>query len=465
VSASPVFVWRDRAVAQLRSFFTATTHPVNLAVFRIVVFAVVLLRTWEADPVGVARALEPLPTELMYPPRFIGAVWPQLPLSDTSITVAGLALVGGAAAALVGVCARTSALVCAIAMTYLMAAPNYFGKVNHDHHHLIWFALLLAASPAADALSVRRIRQVVAARRSRQDPPPLVAAVRYALPLRLTWLTLGSLYLFAGLAKLGVGIDWVRADNLRHHLWLHWHTSDWLPPVRFDQWDPVLVAAAAATIIVETGFLFAMFLPRARAVLAVAGFAFHLAVRWLFRITHFWTLQAAYVTFIDWHSLANHLRPHRAPIAAANSSRRDARLLVGGTAVVAAVFLAGAAQAEDGWPFAQYPSFGFVQEPTDSELYLEVVFTDGRRTALEPAPAFTAIGPARYRFLALRSLGEPDPVERDKRLRAMWSITASGRDLASVAEIRAYRLSRPIDPERWSELPTRDQVGSFRPDG
>lgn len=471
VGISVVFLRRDRAVTRVREFFTAASHPANLAVFRIVLFAAVLLRVWESDPVGRARDVDAIPTALMYPPQVLGWFVPELPLTDTAITVAGWALVGGAVAALVGLFARSAALVCAVAMTYLMAAPNYFGKVDHDHHHLIWFALVLAAAPAADALSLGRLARVAAARRRGEHLPSPGPAVRYGLPLRLTWLTLGSLYLFTGLGKVAVGLDWVASDNLRNFLWLHWQQAGWVPSIRVDRWDVALTAAAATTVILETGFLFAMFLPRARRVFAVFGFGLHLAIRWLLRITHFWTLQVAYVTFVDWHELVGRRRrvaatvePAPAPSASGKAGKGTRLVAVGGGLVVAAVFLVGAAGLEGGWPVSQYPPFGYLPAPENSQLSLEVQFSDGRTETLEPSATFAALGPARYRALALRSLSEHDTAGRERRLRALWSVTAATRTIEAVTEIRVYSLERTTDPDRRAEATVAQRlVAVFAP--
>ncbi|MGH9179628.1 MAG: HTTM domain-containing protein [Acidimicrobiales bacterium] len=464
-AVAAIFWQRHRVMDCLRRFFTAEAHPTNLAVFRVVFFGAVLLRVWEADPVGGARAVGELPPALMEPPQVMGWVIPRLPLGDAAITVAGLALIGGAIAGLLGVAARAGALACAVAMTYLMAAPNYFWKVNHDHQHLVWFALILAAAPAADALSIRRARQMAMARRRGGPAPPLAEGRRYALPLRMTWLVLGSIYLFAGIGKLQVGWDWFTAENLRHFLWLHWAGSDWVPGIRVDQWDGVLAAAAVATVVVELGFLPAMFLPRARLVFAVLGTGFHLVVRWLLRISHFWTLQVAYVTFVDWHGLARRTRPGAgAPAVAGRTGPDRLAVLAPATALVAvAVFLAGALGLERGWPVARYPTFGYLPGDTTSELVFDVAYGDGRTEELRAARLVRAIGAARYQLLTLRAMAQSEEAERTRRLRAIWAVAAPAEGFGEIREVDVYQVRRWSDPDRRAGPPRRVRIAVFRP--
>ena len=456
---------RRRVVACIRRYFAAETHPTNLAVFRIVVFGAVLLRVWDTDPIGRARAIDRLPNELMEAPQGLGWVVPRLPLSDVAITLAGIALIAGAIAALVGLAARLGALLCALGMTYLMAAPNYFWKVNHDHQHLVWFALILAAAPAADALSVRRARQLMAARRADRAAPALEPARRYALPLRMTWLVLGSVYLFAGIGKLQVGWEWFTAENMRNFLWLHWDLADWVPAVRVDRWSGVLGAAAVGTAVVELGFLPAMFLPRARLVFAGAGTLFHLAVRSLFRISHFWTLQVAYVTFVDWHRLAGRLRPTTVPAPPGRGGPPERLGLVApATAlVVAAVFLAGALGLERGWPFARYPTFGYLPGEATSELVFDVAYEDGRTEELRATPLAAVIGSARYQLLALRAMAQVEEEERARRLRAIWESSAPAGSLEEVELVNVYRVGHSTDPDRRHEDARRERIAVFRP--
>ena len=456
-------VWRrDQVLACLRRFFAAEAHPANLAVFRVVFFAAVLLRVWDNDPVGRARAVGRLPSELMEAPQVMGWVLPRLPLDDTAITLAGVALVGGALAALLGVAARLSSLLCALSMAYLMAAPNYFWKVSHDHQHLVWLALILAAAPAADALSFRRARQVVSARRRHTAPMGLAPDRRYALPLRMTWLVLGSIYLFAGIGKLQVGWDWFAAENVRNFLWLHWDIADWVPSVRVDRWNGAMAAAGVATVVVELGFLPAMFLRRARPVFAVLGTVFHLTVRWLLRIPHFWTLQVAYVTFVDWHGLAARLRSRPVRPGAGVREGEPIGLVAGASAiVVAAVFLAGAFGLERGWPFARYPTFGYLPEPATSELVFEVRFSDGGVEELRATPLARTLGPARYQLLALRAMALADADERDRRLRAIWEVARTGRSLDEVDAVNVYRVGHSTNPDS-RKPPRRVRLATFR---
>lgn len=432
---------RDGVVDGLRRFVTTPTHPANLAVFRVVIAATVLVRVWQTDPGGAARRLADVPDALQIAPGLLGDLVPTLPISDGLITLTAGGLVGGTLLVLVGLWSRTAATVAALSAVYLFGVPNWFGKVNHDHLHLIWFLALLAAAPASDALSVASWL-----RRRRGDGPP-APSVAHALPLRATWLLLGLVYLSAGLGKvIKVGFDWPLDHNMRNFLWLHWVWHD--PPLRVDEWGPIVVAAGFATLAFELGFLPAIFSRRLRPFAAIAGFSFHAGVWWLMGIAHFWTLMAAYVAFVPWNTVLRRRRPGREPDAlpaVARSISRSQAAVTG--AVVALVAVTAISLREQAWPVSAYPSFGYRQPTTDSRLEM-VAVVDGEERPVEGLAGSFPIGAARFRFLTLRTLALPDGAERDVKLAALWAVARdTGRLPAETDAIRIYRETFSIDPD------------------
>ena len=116
------------------------------------------------------------------------------------------------ALALVGAGTRVSAPCAVLLGVFVLGVPQFFGKLNHDHH-VLWFAAILAASRCGDALSFDGWRSGV-------RPAPDVA---YGLPLRLCWVLVGVVYFFPGLWKAWVaGADWIAGDALRLHMHDKW---------------------------------------------------------------------------------------------------------------------------------------------------------------------------------------------------------------------------------------------------
>jgi predicted DCC family thiol-disulfide oxidoreductase YuxK len=298
-------------------YFEGVTSPFNLAIFRIVFFAAFL--RFVIHEVTLERVIffSTLPRELMFPTPGLGPVISRIPLNPLLVEVSGYALLLCCFSAMIGFRARTSALLVTLLGLYVLGVPQIWGKVNH-YHHLIWFAAILSVSRCADVLSVDAL---LAARRRADagDTAPPAAHNRYALPIRFVWLLMGVAYLFPGLWKAYVGgWAWAFSDNMIFRMYQKWfELGGWqpLPIFRMDYFPWMTQAAGAATILVEVGFIFALFLPRLRYLVAFGAFMFHTGVFLTMRIW-FWTLQLCYITFIDWHWLGNTLgrRAYREPL-------------------------------------------------------------------------------------------------------------------------------------------------------
>ena len=149
----PYLFW-NRAPKFVREFFTATSAPVNLAVFRIVLFTLVLF----SFSMGNVAWFGSLPPELRFPPTGLNFVISHIPITETVVWYAALALTLGCIACILGLFTRTSIIICLVLSIYVLGVPQVFGKINH-YHHLIWFMAILAVSPCSDVLSIDAVRK------------------------------------------------------------------------------------------------------------------------------------------------------------------------------------------------------------------------------------------------------------------------------------------------------------------
>jgi predicted DCC family thiol-disulfide oxidoreductase YuxK len=291
--------WCSMIWMLLREYFDAATAPLNLAVFRIVLFTALYPR----NP-HLIIALSRLPKAALIPPfgwRPILAVLPITPaLAQAGVT--GLAFC--CCLGIIGLWTRISAALATVTGLYVLGIPQFYGKVDHGRMHLLWFATLLALSPCADVLSVDAI--IVAWRRGSSG---VVAAPgnssRYAQPLRFVWLLIGIIYLFPGLWKAcNVGLQWAVSDNLRNQMYRKWYQfGGWTPSWRIDLHPPVYHLAGIGALLFELSFIFLVLTPRLRSIAAVGGLCFHSLIRYFMRIS-FFTLELCYVSFIDWQRVA-----------------------------------------------------------------------------------------------------------------------------------------------------------------
>lgn len=265
---------------------------------RCVVFAWLALSIYRVDFAYYMR----VPGELRVAPPGYAGFFHLLPWHEAWATGVKAVALAACASAFLGWATQRSAWVACACAVYPLGVPEFFGKIDHRHHHLVWFAALLAASRSGDALSIDALRSAVR-RADRGEPTtPPGPATAYALPLRLAWLLIGVAYFFAGLAKLRAGPRWILSDNIRNLMYRFWLEKGFTPAVRIDRFPLICRAAAAATVAFEISFLPALFFPWLRRIAVAGGIAFHLLTDVYLRIA-FTELVSCYVVFVDWAAL------------------------------------------------------------------------------------------------------------------------------------------------------------------
>lgn len=430
---------------RLREFFCATAGPLNLAVFRIAVFAWLL---WLFCSVDFA-AYTQIPAELRVAPPGYAGVFHLIPWNRAVIAGARAVAIAASVAALLGAATRSAALVVCVCALYLLGLPEFFGKINHTNHHLIWFTALLAVSRSADALSIDAWR--AAARRAQRGEPPAVptTAIAYALPLRFVWLLIGVSYLIPGLAKLAAGPEWVLSDNLTNLMHRFWAAKGFTPALRIDRYPLLIRAAAAATVIFEVGFLPALFFPRLRRLVVAGGIAFHLLTIIYLRIA-FYGLLVCYVAFVDWAALMAAVRRRFAAIGATprTPAAVERRPLTRGVVWVGSLLLAANVACGvfviDSWPFGVFPRFAGIARPEYTALEVVLRQPDGATR-----PVGTGLRPTALQML----LGAPDEAAK---LAALRDFVAAHRvELQPGESLQLFAVTRSTVPEDRDKEPLR----------
>lgn len=420
--------WQRRRTVmhRLAAFLLAPDDPLNLAWTRFVVFGVIATRISVAHIAAFAQ----LPAEIVRVPVGMGWAQPWIPRSPDAIAALGWTMRVAAAAAALGAATRLTSWIAAITACVLLVIPHMFGHVGHDRHHLVWFALLLAASPCGDRLgvdaAVRAFRRRGAARDSTSSAP----APRYGFPRRSMLLVMGVAYFFAGFWKLAAaGVDWFRSDSLALlAAKLAW--AGIANPTLHAAAHPLLVRAAALGVVCfEIGFVFAIFSRLGRKLAIGAAFAFHTVASALLGIS-FGTLLYCYVGLAD---VAGWLRRMGAltagPTSAASNTAFPSRVAYAtATLVIGGNLLFGALRIGDGWPFACYPRFDVLQSSLFTSYVLEGETTSGTRVRLQDAELGGAFGPHFYNLFRAnqaRGGGLEDVDGREPRWRALCTFAWS----------------------------------------
>ena len=290
-------VLRYQIFSLVTTFFDTATHPLNLAVFRIVFFWTLL------DPERVPQVIfySQLPVELQVVPKGLGWLFNYLPINETLAKVFSNLYLVSCFTGMIGLWSRTSALLVAVVGFYILGIPQLFGKVNH-YHHIIWFAALLAASPCGDAFSCDA---VVSAwkRADRGITTPPGSSSAYAVPLRFVQLLLGIIYFFPGFWKAWGGLDWVFSENLKFQMYNKWlESGPWMPLFRLDHYPLLYQLSALLTIVIELSFICLIFLPRLYVLAPLAGFIFHHMAGFFLNLR--FDLYYYYTVFFDLHAVS-----------------------------------------------------------------------------------------------------------------------------------------------------------------
>lgn len=452
----------ERLLARIASLLAPEGPALDLAVLRITVAVVLALdtSTWAA-PQWAA-----LPEAARTIPLGVGWLVPWLRIDAATATlvlaVFRLACVLGA----LGLATRASWLLITGTAAYLLLVPQLGGAVFHDHH-LLWLAVIVAASPAGDALS---IDAWLAARRGRPRP---ARGRAHGLAVRLAWLVIGCVFLFPGVHKLAEsGLAWALSDNLRNQMWWKWaQDPSLLPSFRLDRHPTLTRGLALATIVFELTFLPLVLAPRTRAIAVIAACAFHVGAE-LFMGIQFSVLWATYPMFVPWQALLDRLR-RKAPepvrsdtptdtlpdsTSSARPEREAAIRLL--TAVALPLFtgilVAGARGDMQAYPFACYPTFQWMAPDTMPALELTVLDAEGHETVLDRAH-FQEPGPRGW-AMSWRLAGVYGDFDAGA-FEAYWNdlvARTSAPELRGARRVRAARVHVSLDPDAPSVVTERE---------
>ena len=457
----------------------AMDSPVNLAIFRVVV-GVVLLRL---PDLGAAVHWASMSDRLRTPP--VGLEW-ALGVVPMGVEVARplyWIVVAATVLGVVGLATRVAWTVVALGSLWLLAIPQFAGSVFH-YHHLVWFAMLLAASPCGDALSIdariarwrgkappsgavpsssgsmaradltRSEGRGARPRARRRAPANTERSLAYGVPIRAAWLLVALIFFFPGLHKLlESGWEWIWSDNLQNQMYAKWlQMPEFTPLFRVDRYPTLVRLGALSAVAFELSFVGLVLFRRTRLVAVAIALAFHQATAELMGI-RFPALWLCYVVFVDWEALyrrARRLAPAEPPAA----SERWPRVSM----IVAGVLLAGnlaygAAGISDGWPFACYPKFHRTVQARLPALRVEVVAADGAVREV-PVDAMSPGGPTqRWWAITWSVMGAH---ERARAEPARWS--AFWRSIARRPAVEA--LARDAVAVRFS----RDMISTVPED-
>lgn len=438
-------------VERLGTVWAPEGAALDLAVIRITVACVLSLST----SIAVAPEWAALPVAARTVPWGVGWLVPWLPIDPETVSVVRVIFHVACVLGALGLFTRVSWVIVALTTFFLLLVPQLGGAVFHDHH-LLWLAVILAASPCGDALSLDA-RFFDRGRSERGHAPRPTHSRTHGLSVRLCWLVIGLVFFFPGVHKLAsAGLDWALSDNLRNQMWWKWAQDPALQPaLRIDRHPWVMHALGLWTIAFELTFLPLVFAPRTRALAVMGALAFHAGTDHFMGI-QFSALWATYTMFVPWQALLDRARGHAPDRPLTGSLAGAAPLCCIAAPLVGGIVLLGVMGEMQAYPFACYPTFQWLAPDHMPALEISTVGSDGRTDTLdrslvqEPGPRGWALS---WRLAGV--YGDFDAGAFD----AWWDEVSCTPRLVTAVEgataIRASRVSISIDPDAPQRIVAR----------
>ncbi len=430
-------------------------HALDLALFRVLV---VLAWVVTIDP-RLAAHFALYPDELCFPPFVWNRLIRVVHVPEFGVWTAYAIFLGSSLAALLGWRARWALFVMLLSGGLVLTIPQFFGKVNHTNH-LVWFVMLLIASPCADALSLDARRRARAGIASSPSPSHV-----YSVPLLLSVLLVGLAYLVPGLRKLQhAGLAWGNAEHLIGILHVKWLEFDaWTPWPRIDRFPLLCGLAGKGALAFEILFLPLACWRRTRPLVIVLGLLFHLGTLWFMRIA-LWHMAIAYAALVPWHALLARrgLRAARAAdrdrVHTAHSAPRRSPwpcTIVGGM-LLAGNLYNGLLERDD-WPLGAYPSFAWTGGDRLPMLLVRATMPDGTTRDIPESMLSRHSTPERARSLA-NAILLPHP-RRDARLMAYWLLlTRLDPSLATASDVSFDVIEVATNPDSRERVVARRTI-------
>ena len=412
---TPALRWPRRPVASAET----------LAAFRIAVGIALLLST----ELHAGSSFADLPAAMRIAPEGLGWFVAVAPISKAIALVVRAVAVAAAAATILGLYTQAATLALCFSSFYLLAIGQLGGTVVHNMH-LVWFAAILAASPAGDALSVDRFRECV--------PSP---DARYGVPVWTARILFACVYFFPGLHKVMTqGLQWASAENLSLQLYWKWFEWNEVPAFRLDQHPTLLQLGGFATLAFELGFPFLLVSRPTRLAAAVLGVAFHMATDWLLHVA-FSSLWICYPVLVDWPRRQRHQPDTR---GTASPWPRAAAAV--GALLVLPTLAQGLRGKTDAFPFACYPTFAYRASDTIPDLTIVSVGADGARTEIAHGRDARGLRSQAHWGLVWALVGATAPLD-EARLHAYASSLGPGSMWPPGGTVELWRSEFAVSPD------------------
>jgi hypothetical protein len=334
-----------------------------------------------------------------------------------------------------------------IIIFYVVAAPNFFGKLWHEQL-IIWISWIIAFSPCADVLSVDSLRKPKS--KALADP-------KYGVHLKLIWLHFGHIYFFAGFYKLWVGgFDWALSDSIIHLVQIEWFENfDTASSWRVDKIPVLLKVGGLSVILFELFYAILLFGKKTKWISILGGLAMHNFIGQVMYISFFALLQVFYVVFIPWNWILT-----KVGVVSENFKENFERPRLNSLPVVIPLIILGmnllyGVFRIDSYPFSVYPVYCDILP--ENIKYFDYRVADVDLTHLKfreegKKVNFRWEDYSRQEYYIIEKVGNGQPID-SVGVKLMWKRWQLGVPaLQGIDSVDIYVVERPLNPERSTEI-------------
>ncbi|MEC8835557.1 MAG: hypothetical protein VXX18_04385 [Bacteroidota bacterium] len=345
---------------------------------------------------------------------------------------------------------KAAMIVLAVALTYVVMVPNFYGKLWHTQI-IIWHVWILVFVP----------RELLdgswkAIRLSKVKRP------EYGFYIRILWLLFGHIYFFAGFYKLWTcGLEWAIGDNFIALFQMEWFEHyDRLPWLRIDRLSWLLHVGGVFTILLELSYPFWLIQDRFRFISIGGGLFLHAFAGMFLYIGFFWFLVVYYVVYIPWNIIFD---KGRTEVEGLPKNLRSVGYVIPLT-ILGINLLFGALKI-DSYPFSIYPVY--TDMPASSVYYFEFELHTNTDDTLYAHKEGERVGfrwenysRIDYRLLSSYQNNTSSPLDTAGIL-SQWERWKNGvSSLYKPGIVNVYVACRPLDPDLAHEK-TGQYVFSF----
>lgn len=432
----------QRVKDYLKNYLLEPQLPYNIAVLRILFFTY-LIYLYGAHIMAYLPTVS-LATKETLP--YIGWLIDIIPVNADLYTVFVGIGVACCCFIIVGFQTRWFLILNAICVFYIVATPNFFGKLWH-HQIVIWISWFFAFSRCYDVFSIDAWRNKTA----------VVKSADYTFPVRFVWLSFGIIYFWAGFYKLwDCGFDWALSKSMVNQVQLEWAQNyDKVPAMRIDRFPVFLYIAGVLTILFELCYPFFVLKTNLRWLAIAGGLLMHNIIGYFMYISFSHYLQAFYVSYIDfgkWFAPKN-VKPV--------INKHYSKLVFGfGIFILCANFLCGMFSI-DSYPFSAYPKYAAIIPDSLKIIHFEARMADGTAIDVHAVGKKNGFRWESYGWLEYNLIKDyENGIDISARLKDYWQIWANHNpELQECKTVQISITERPVAPEGANNIKTRNYVG------